>query len=151
MKRRRLSRTELLTRNPVWRSLKPSPMQQSAQVDLQLDAYSALDEIMFGRGMHEHLDSLACATNLALLLCERGAGRERLEDVTAAQLGITRARHRADQGKAIALDGPAVQPLRAALELLGQQMAIVAQGDITDALNEVMRRISTGHVLQATA
>lgn len=148
MSRPTMTHIEKLTRNPLWRALKSKPMPSRTQLDLKISAAAALVDVMHGRGTHHDLDTLACACNVAMVLCERGFGPEQIDVIRAAQEGLMRSRARASIGKSIGLDGPAVPALQQATDILGQQIEAAGQSTVTDALNEVLRRLRAGKTLE---
>lgn len=143
-------RAAALAGNPVWRALNAKPITQPEQVDLALAARSAFDDITHGRGCDEHLDTLACAANVSLVLAERGYGPECEGKIKDAQQALLRMRARQQQGKHIGVDGPGAQALRDLLDTHEQQIQHAGRAEVSNALLEVHRRMAQGHVFRTT-
>lgn len=141
-------RAAILAGNPVWRALNARPMTQPEQVDLALAARSAFDDITHGRGMAEHLDTLACAANVSLVLAERGYGPECEDKIKDAQLALVRVKQRQAQGKHIGVDGPGASALRDLMDIHEQQIHHAGRAEVSNALLEVHRRATSGHVIR---
>ena len=137
-----------LLKNPVWRAYARQPMAQTQQVDLALAAHAAFDEITQGRGTDSHVDTIAMACNVALMLAERGFGPECEPKIIEAQLAVMRIKARQMQGKAIGMDGPGAQALRDMLATQVQQIEQAGQVEVGDAVLEVRARMLRGDVME---
>lgn len=136
-----------LTSNPVWRVFAADPMTQAKQVDLALAARAAYDEIAQGRGLDDHVDTLACAANVSLVLSERGFGPECEPKIIEAQIALMRIKARMQRGLSIGLDGPGAQDLRDLLDTHEQQIAHAGKAEVASALIEVRSRAMSGQVM----
>lgn len=143
--------TLVLTGNPVWRALNRAPIQQAEQVDLALAARAAYDEIAHGRGMDDHVDTLACMANVSLVLAERGFGPECEPKIIEAQEAVMRIKTRQQRGRHIGLDGPGAQALRDLMETHEAQIEHAGRAELADALLEVRTRAAQGHLMRVAA
>lgn len=139
-------RAATLAGNPVWRALNAKPITQPEQVDLALAARSAFDDIAHGRGVDDHVHTLACAANVSLVLAERGYGPECEDKIKDAQRALVRTQQRQAAGKGIGFDGPGAQALRDLLDTHEQQIEHAGRAEVSNALLEVHRRMRQGHV-----
>lgn len=146
MKRRPLTRAELARRNPIGRALGACPMPADDQTALNLLAWSALDDVLHGRGSYHHLDALASAANVSLLLCEQGIGADYLQVIVTAQEALMHAHRRAAEGKAIGLDGPGAHALRVALDIHQQQITFAGRAAYAQAVLDANVRARAGHI-----
>jgi len=140
-----------LIKNPVWRAFAAAPMTTTKQVDLNLAAIAALDEILHGLGQPDHIATLACAANVSLVLAERGHGPECEDKVKDAQQAIMRVRSRYQRAGAIGFDGQGAQAVRDLLWIHEQQCAQAGQVEVADAMLEVHERTASGHICQEAA
>lgn len=141
-------RAATLAGNPVWRALNAKPMTQPEQVDLALAARSAFDDITHGRGVEDHVHTLACAANVSLVLAERGFGPECEDKIKEAQQALLRAQQRQARGLAIGFDGVGAQALRDLLTIHEQQIEHAGRAEVSNALLEIHRRMQQGHVMK---
>ena len=65
-------------------------MDAGQQVDLTLGVRTAALALRSGVGVEHHVHTLASAINVALVLAERGAGREFQDEIIAAQTALVR-------------------------------------------------------------
>lgn len=140
-----------LTTNPVWRAFAKVPMSQAQQVDIALAARIAFEEVSHGRGIDDHIDTLACAANVSLVLAERGYGPECEPKIIEAQAALMRIKARQQQGKAIGLDGPGAQALRDLMDTHEQQIEHAGKAEVASALIEINTRRVTGQVMSVQA
>jgi hypothetical protein len=140
-----------IVKNPVWRAFAKAPMPDGKQRDLSLAALGAFDEIVNGRGIGDHVDTLALASNVCLVLSERGYGPECEPKIKEAQQALLRVRERVSRGLRIGLDGTGAQALRDMLSTQDQQMAEAGQVEVADAVLEVRTRAAQGHVMTVAA
>lgn len=140
-----------LVGNPVWRAFASQPMVAAQQRDLSLDAHSAFDEIVHGRGAGCHVDVLATAANTCLVLCERGFGPECEPKIIEGQHALMRLKARLLQGKRIGFDGPGAQAMRDMLDVHAQQLEHAGQGEVAAAIVEVYKRAALGNTCRIEA
>ncbi len=123
-------------------------LDASQQTDLVLAVRAAAGGMRAGVGVEHHVHALASAVNLALILCERGVGREYQQTVIDAQLALIRSIERGRRSARWGFDGPAIAQIEAALEVYEAQLAVVAAVELRDAVREVTKRVNQGHVFQ---
>lgn len=123
-------------------------LERSQQVDLTLGVRAAVLALARGAGASHHLDTLASAVNVALVLCERGAGREFEAGIIAAQAALVRTIERGRLTGRWGFDAPALAAVERALDLYEAQLAVVPCIEARDAVREVTRRVQQGHVFE---
>lgn len=127
-------------------------LSRPEQADLSVVYWAALDEMTQGRGDETHFDSLAGAVNLALVLAERaGNNAEALARIQEAQNALMRAQSRKETLGRFGFDGPGYTAMQTALDLHDQQLALCTGKQMIDAMNEAIRRMRAGDVLEAHA
>jgi hypothetical protein len=127
------------------------PLEQDQKIDLGLVYRLAFNSLRSGRGKETDFHTLACAMNIALVLCECGYGGEWIEQVKAAQDGLMRCFNRGQKTGAWGLDGDAMAAMGEAMALHDEQLALARQKEIRDAVAEVQRRIVNGETLELEA
>lgn len=123
-------------------------LDDSQQVDLTLAVRVAAQAMRSGAGMECHVDTLASAVNVALILCERGAGKEYEPAIIAAQTALMRTIERGKRTGRWGFDGPALAEVDTALAIYEAQLAAVPRIAARDAVREVTRRLNQGHVFE---
>ena len=119
---------------------------------LRLRYWAALDALKTGHASDEHIDTLAGAINVALVLAERtGHNADAIALIQQAQDALMRAKAREQRHGTIGLDGPGAAALGAALELHDAQLALHTAQQLQDALIESIRRMRAGDVLEVAA
>lgn len=129
------------------------PMDADQLRDLAIGYHGALHSIVTGTGSHDDTNTLAMASNIALLLCEIGVGTEYLPIAKAGQEAVVllMMRHRT-QGRCVAT-GPELKALQELLELHDAQLESpdCTQARMTAVLDECRKRIRERHVLEVAA
>lgn len=123
-------------------------MDAGQQVDLTLGVRAAALALSRGAGEEAHVHTLASAINVALVLTERGAGREFQDDIIAAQTALMRTIERGRRSGRWGFDGPALVAVERAIEIYEAQLAAVPRVEARDAVREVARRVQQGHVFE---
>lgn len=123
-------------------------LDDAQQVDLTLGVRAAVLAMRNGAGLEDHVHTLASAINVALVLCEQGAGREFQDDVIAGQLALMRTIERGKRTGQWGFDGPALAEVDQALAIYEAQLAAVPCIAARDAVREVTRRVQQGHVFE---
>jgi len=141
-------RPELLARNPVFRAVCRQPMKAEKQTDLSLAARMAFESVQRGTANDADRDTLVCMVNVAMVLANKHCGPDDLADQLAAQDALLRADGRALSGKAWNFDGEGRTAMLTAIAAHEQQIALLGQGYVTDALLTVMDMRANGHVHQ---
>lgn len=123
-------------------------MDDAQQRDLTLWVRAAMLAMSHGAGSGQHVFDLANAVNVALVLCERGAGPEFEADLIKAQVALVRTIERGRHTGRWGFDGPALVALERALWVYEAQLAVVPRVEARDAVREVDRRVRQGHVFE---
>lgn len=118
------------------------------QLDLTLAVRVAAQALRSGAGVEHHVHTLASAVNVALVLTERGAGREFQDLIIAGQTALVRTIERGRRTGRWGFDGPALAEVDAALAVYEAQLAAVPCIAARDAVREVTRRVNQGHVFE---
>ena len=140
--------TAMLARNPVFRALGRKPMEASRQTDLALAARMAFESVQRGTANDADRDTLVCMVNVAMVLASKHLSAADLDDQLAAQDALLRADGRALTGKAWNFDGEGRMAMLVAIDAHEQQIAVLGQALVTDALLTVMDMRANGHVHQ---
>ena len=140
--------TALLARNPVFRAVGRKPMEASRQTDLALAARMAFESVQRGTANDADRDTLVCMVNVAMVLANKHLSAADLDDQLAAQDALLRADGRALTGKAWNFDGEGRRAMLVAIDAHEQQIALLGQAYVTDALLTVMDMRAKGHVHQ---
>ena len=123
-------------------------MDAGQQVDLTLGVRAAALALRSGVGVEHHVHTLASAINVALVLAERGAGREFQDEIIAAQTALVRTIERGRRSGRWGFDGPALAEVDRALAVYEAQLAAVPRIAARDAVREVTRRVNQGNVFE---
>ena len=115
---------------------------------IKLAAYFALDQMIQGQSTSNDWGMIAGSINTAMILAEQGYGEEHIDIFIRAQEALTRSYERGMRTNAWRFDGAGLQDIKTALQLHDQQCDIVTRKDITNALNEVSKRIDDGNTYQ---
>lgn len=116
------------------------------KTDLLLAVRAAAAGLRLGQGVEHHVHTLASAINLALILSERGVGVEHAPAIIDAQLALMRTIERGHRTGRWGFDGPAMVEVEHAVAVYESQLDHVAGIELRDAVQEVTRRMSQGHV-----
>jgi hypothetical protein len=138
----------MLVKNPVFKALNAKPMPPARAVDVSLAAWNALNAITHGQGTDNHLNDLAVATNLTMLLCEKDIGPEGMEIAKAAQQAVLAARARAQRHGRPGFSGLELQAVTACLEHHDAQIEHGGQAAVSAAYLEMHNRLEQGHVME---
>jgi hypothetical protein len=137
---------EAMRKAQAW--LAERPMLADKQLDLGLAYRTSLEALRTGLATENDLHTLAAAVNIGMVLCERGIGEEYLGVCFTAQDALMRAIGRAQATGRHGLDGPAIGELATFCELHDEQLRIATQGEVSAAVEEVVRRVKGGDVLE---
>jgi hypothetical protein len=121
-------------------------MQQRKQTDLALAARMAFESVQRGTADNADRDTLVCMVNVSMVLAGKHCGADDLADQLAAQDALLRADGRVLQGKRWNFDGEGRLAILRAIDAHEQQIALLGQGLVTDALLTVMDLRAAGHV-----
>jgi hypothetical protein len=127
------------------------PLDPHAMTDLGIAYWASFHVLLHGRSLEENWCTLVCALNVALVLAERGHGKEFEPYIITALDGAFRCKMRADRLHVWRLDGAAITAIREALEVHDEQVQLATKEDLRLALQEVRDRINGGNVYQEAA
>lgn len=136
----RLTKAQLLNRNPVAQALRRRPVPAAIRCDMSLAAHVSLDEALRGTATVEHRDALASVVNTMMMLTRDHCDEASQAVVIAARDAMLRADARAKAGGHWGLDGAGIQALRDAVG--GQDDLVGALGvrDVSVAILEAEAR-----------
>lgn len=120
------------------------PLADNQTRDLGIAYHASLQALLTGHGTEQAWSTLACALNVALLLAECGICGSAIQTIQLAQDALIRSRERACRTGKWALDGEGIRLTQAALNIHDEQISRATKGQITEAINEVHRRVSIG-------
>lgn len=136
----------LIARNPVYQAFARKPMPVSLQRTQSIDVRLSYQNAIEGRANRDDREALAGMTNCIMVLAEKHCDAVDLADAQAAQMALLRADARAMQGKAWNFDGEGRQAILRAMDMFDELVALLGQGDVSDALVTVMERTAAGQV-----
>lgn len=130
-----------------------APLNQAQVRDLAIYCHSALEAIRQGTGNDEHLNHLALATNISLVLCEQGLGEDWIDKVREAQDAVVMLKARQGRIGRYVVTGTELQRLQALLELHDAQLESedCTEGMLVRAMGEITRRVAAGAVVGVQA
>lgn len=121
------------------------------QRDISTAAHISLQAMLSGNGAETGWHTLACSTNLALVLGEKGYCAGAIPTIKLAQAALMRTWERAhaeDTRGRWVLDGEGARMLMAALNIHDEQVSRCTRGEIKEALQEVHRRIEEDEIFK---
>lgn len=140
--------TDMLARNPVFRAVGRKPMEGKRQLELALAARRAFARVECGGADESDRDTLVCMVNVSMVLASKHCIDADLNVQLAAQDALLRADGRVLTGKAWNFDGEGRTAMLAAIADHEQQIALLGQAMVTDALLTVMDMRAKGQVHQ---
>ena len=126
-------------------------LERSEQVLISLSYHTALVAVMAGKGALCDLETLGQAANMAVVLTELDVGEEYLNLAKTAQEAVLRAMERYKKHGSAALDGLGIVAINNLLDLLDAQIENATVNQIEASLNETVRRMRAGEVLNGVA
>lgn len=117
------------------------PLYNDHMRDLGIAFHVAFDLMRSGRGDEETWSTLACVTDLALILAAKGLGEEHIEQLREALAGLRRTKERADATGRWAFDGDAMTAVALALEIHDAQLRAATVGEMREAMEDVQRQL----------
>ncbi len=124
--------------------LSKAQLEEIQRRDLGLAYLGALRGMTTGHGNEQQWSTLACSINVAMVLAELGVMPQGLQIIQDAQDALIRVRAHAQISGEWQL-GIHAFPIECALKMHNQQIQEAGTGQIITALEEVFRRIDTGH------
>ena len=113
-----------------------------AGVKLLTRNHAALDEILHGRGTHEHVDILIAAMNMCETLAHMGIGEDWIPEIMEAQQAIYNLAQRGVSGKKFIFTGPEMSIVKQMMELHDRQLeecTVKQMEEALDVVNEFIR------------
>lgn len=131
-------------RDPFAWITKRTPLADDQMRDLGIAYHISLQAILRGSGTEQAWSTLACALNIALILCEQDVGAGYLPTIKIAQEALLSSRERAQKFKRWAFNGDEARVVMRAFAIHDEQIVIATRGQIVFALEEVSRRVMGG-------
>lgn len=128
-----------------------STLTSDQTTDLGVAYWLSFENLRAGDANEESWSCVACALNVALVLCEKGIGAEFEPQMVAALDGAFRAKTRSAKSGNFRLDGQALRDIETALQIHDQQMAIAKRWEVTTAMNAIYKRLKEGNVYREAA
>jgi hypothetical protein len=123
------------------------PLDAEQARDLGIAYHASLQAILNGKGTEQAWGTLACALNIALILCEQGIGEDHTPTIKQAQASLMNCRERAQRANKWGFNGDEARAIMRAFAIHDEQIALANKGQIVAALKEVHRRIEIGEVM----
>lgn len=117
--------------------------------EIETTLWLALHNLKLGDGSRESLEYLADGLNYAMVYAEMGYQADHIEVVWNAQNGAIRAWERGQRTGRWTLDGDGIRAITTSLELHGEQLRAITEGDSKRAAEIVRARLAAGHTLDA--
>lgn len=133
--------------NPLDLLARHAPLPQSQQTDLGIAYHASLQALLGGHGSEQAWSTLACALNVALLLCEQGIAPSYLQTIQLAQAALLSSRERAQRKGRWAFSGDEARVVMRACAIHDEQISRATRGQITAAIEEVHRRVTIGETV----
>jgi hypothetical protein len=124
------------------------PMENEHQLNIGLNYRMAFQSLCSLHAKEEDFHNLAFSINIALILAEMGLGKEWIEQVKAAQVGLMRCLKRSEDTGRWGLDGDAIQLLKEVMKLHDEQLEEATQKQIAQAMQEMLVRLGDGDVIK---
>lgn len=137
----RLTKQQILARNPVTRAVGQLTMPKKMWTDISMAAHISLDAVMAGTAETEHRDALAEVVNTMLLLTKHHCTPESRQEVLAARDAMFRADERAKKGHKWLLDGEGIRAMKNAVNGQDDLTAQLGQADVVAAILEAKVRL----------
>lgn len=128
-----------------------SVLKADQVTDLGVAYWLSLENLRAGDANEESWSCLACALNVALVLCEKGIGAEHEQLLVSALDGCFRAKTRSNKSGNFRLDGDALRDIETALHVHDQQMQIAKRWEVTEAMQTIYKRLKDGNVYREPA
>ena len=125
-------------------------LDKAQLLDLALGYHGALSSLMSGTGTADDCQTLAYASNVAQILCEKGLGADELPGVQAAQEAIFMVHHRSKSSGRFVMTGAEIRALQFLVDFHDAQLGQpdLTEGNIAWAQAHIRTRIAQGNVLE---
>ena len=124
------------------------PLSSSRIHKIAICHHMALQAVQEGRGSDADMGRLAEALNVAMVLSDRGFGREELAIIRAAQRELVAAEAPSRKAGRWILSDDAHQAIGEALEIHDQQLELATEADVQAAALTVKSLGAAGHVIR---
>lgn len=128
-----------------------STLKDDQLTDIGVAYWLSFENLRTGDANEESWSCIACALNVALVLCEKGIGAEYEQQLVTALDGTFRAKIRSAKTGNFRLDGEALRDIETALQIHDQQMAIAKRWEVTTAMQTIYARLKSGNVYREAA
>ena len=128
-----------------------SPLKPDQVTDIGVAYWLSFENLRTGSASEEAWSCVACALNVALVLCEKGIGAEYVDSLVKALDGCFRAKIRSAKTGNFRLDGEALRDIETALKIHDQQMEIAKRWEVTEAMQTIYKRLEEGNVYEVAA
>jgi hypothetical protein len=128
-----------------------SVLKPDQVTDLGVAYWLSFENLRTGDANLESWSCVACALNVALVLCEKGIGAEYEQQLVKALDGCFRAKIRSAKSGNFRLDGEALRDIETALQIHDQQMQLAKRWEVTAAMQTIYKRLKDGNVYQEAA
>jgi hypothetical protein len=125
-----------------------SVLKPDQVTDLGVAYWLSFENLRTGDANEESWSCVACALNVALVLCEKGIGAEYEQQLVKALDGCFRAKIRSAKSGNFRLDGEALRDIETALQIHDQQMQLAKRWEVTAAMQTIYKRLKDGNVYQ---
>ncbi|MFA6904359.1 MAG: hypothetical protein WC236_14890 [Gallionellaceae bacterium] len=123
------------------------PLEDNQLRDLGIAYRASLEAMLNGKGDDQAFNTLACALNIALVLCERGIGEEFIPTIKHAQNCLINCRERAARFNNWSFTADEARTILKAFAIHDEQIPLATKKEIVFSLDEVRRRIEQNEVL----
>lgn len=136
-----------VVRDPMASIIQRSPLADDQQIDLGNAYHMALQAILRGYGDEQTWSTLACALNIAMLLCEAGFNAGNIQKVIQGQQALVTCRNRAQKFNRYAFTGDEAKQVMSAVAIHDEQLANASTAQVKRAINTLHERIDAGEVM----
>lgn len=123
------------------------PFTPEEQTQLNLPVMLALDSIAHGRGEEADFHTLAAAVNIAMICAEKIDPLVE-KTCTDARDALMRMHARQIKHGTWGFDGPGYTAVKDAIDVYQQLTSLLTGGQLKDAMQECVRRMQSGDVLE---
>ena len=134
-------------RDPMDCITKRMPLSADQSRDLGISYHASLQTLLSGKGTEQAWNTIACALNIALLLCEQGIGEAFTSTIKHAQTALLNSRDRAIKFNTWSFNGDEARTIMRAFAIHDEQIATANRSQIVIAIKELHRRIEIGETV----
>lgn len=130
-----------LVKNPVWAAFANKPVDNKTQITVGVAARLSLSAIREGSGLLDDFTELHVTSHAAMVLAERGYGKDLLPDFENALRVMEDCRQRAYSGLPWSLDAEACNSIALLLDFHEQQVQLADRAEVARAIVDGFSRI----------